>query len=60
MCNESKIVCPNCKSNNVSDDSIKSNNGILGNGFKSWILKVQYVCNDCHIIFKPKENEKTY
>ena len=53
MCNKTTIYCPNCKSENVSDKSIRANNGILGSGFKSWIIKVQYCCNDCGVIFKP-------
>lgn len=53
MCNEQKLVCPNCKSKDVSEDSIRANNGMLGSGFKSLILKVQYSCNKCGVIFKP-------
>ena len=53
MCNEKTIYCPNCNSENISDESIKANNGILGSGYKSWIVNVLYCCNDCRVIFKP-------
>ena len=49
-------ICPNCKSTNTRIYSVKTNNGILGPGFKSWNILVKHVCNECHTIFKPKEN----
>jgi hypothetical protein len=51
-----KINCPNCLSTNIKDESEYSSNGIIGPGYKSTLIKEQYSCNDCGIIFKKIED----
>lgn len=45
--------CPNCHSTNIRNDSIRNNNGIIGPGYKSWLVEEKYSCNDCGVYFKP-------
>ena len=45
--------CPNCKSTKIKDISERRNNGILGHGYKSWIVSDVRECQECGIKFKP-------
>lgn len=45
--------CPACQSGNIRNDSIRKDNGIIGPGYKSWIVEEKYSCNDCGVYFKP-------
>ena len=47
------IKCPLCKSNNISDNSTYSNNGICGPSYHSYKTSDSRCCNECGIIFKP-------
>ncbi len=51
---ETKIIkCPVCKSENISDNSPRTDNGIIGSGFTSWKILDIRCCDDCGIVFKP-------
>lgn len=49
---EEKYCCPFCKSEDIKDESIRDSNGVLGHGYRSWVVKEQYSCNACGIMFK--------
>jgi hypothetical protein len=49
-------VCPACQSEDTYLREHRENNGILGPGFKTWVINSYWVCDDCGIHFTPKEN----
>jgi transposase-like protein len=47
-----KIKCPSCKSTKKEHKVKRSDNGIYGPGFSSWIVDEYYVCQKCGTMFK--------
>lgn len=45
--------CPVCHSANIRNDSVRNDNGVIGPGYKSWVVEEKYSCNDCGVYFKP-------
>lgn len=48
-----KLRCPLCKSEDIHKDEKRSNNGIIGPGFSSWVIASNCVCRNCGIMFQP-------
>jgi hypothetical protein len=47
------MKCPVCKSENCKDVSVRKHNGVLGLGASCVVSKIEWVCNDCGVYFKP-------
>jgi uncharacterized protein YbaR (Trm112 family) len=47
------VVCPVCKTTNVKLEERRNDNGIIGPGFRSWVVNSQYHCQECGVLFKP-------
>ena len=45
--------CPVCKSENIKDNSVRKNNGVIGHGFSSWKVNDTRCCLDCGVMFVP-------
>ena len=59
MKNEKGIdICPLCKSDDISDDSMYNDNGIYGPGGKRWRTTNIRSCNKCGIVFKPIDKKQ--
>lgn len=48
-----KKKCPNCASEDIRDISERADNGIIGPGYCSWIVREEYKCNFCNQTFQP-------
>ena len=46
------LKCPSCKSKNKKYFERRDSNGIIGPGYRSWIVDAYYVCQDCGTMFK--------
>jgi C4-type Zn-finger protein len=44
---ERSITCPSCKGHNVNKKETRRNNGIIGPGYRSWVVDSWYSCLDC-------------
>jgi len=47
-----KKKCPNCASEDIRDISEREDNGIIGPGYASWIIREEYKCNFCNQTFQ--------
>ena len=47
-----KKKCPNCASEDIRDISEREDNGIIGPGYSSWVIREEYKCNFCNQTFK--------
>lgn len=48
-----KKKCPNCASEDIRDISERADNGVIGPGYCSWIIREEYKCNFCNQTFQP-------
>ena len=48
----SSIQCPSCKSTDKKHIIKRNNNGIMGPGFRSWIVEEHFECNECGTMYK--------
>lgn len=48
-------ICPSCKSDDTFLYEKFENNGIIGPGYRSWVIESHWECNDCGIHFTPKK-----
>lgn len=48
-----KKKCPNCASEDIRDISEREDNGVIGPGYCSWIIREEYKCNFCNQTFQP-------
>lgn len=44
-------ICPVCKSDNTNLVERRQNNGIIGHGFRSWVIDSFYNCRNCGVRF---------
>lgn len=51
-------VCPCCKSENIGESYKTENNGVFGPGYAAWKVDSKLVCNNCGVLFMPKEGNK--
>lgn len=51
------LPCPACKSNETEPKELRSNNGILGPGYASWVDNQWMSCKRCGVRFDPVEDE---
>jgi hypothetical protein len=49
-----KIYCPCCKSDYTASVEKRKGNGILGPGYRTWVVHSECVCLDCGVKFVPK------
>lgn len=47
-----KIKCPSCQSTMKEHITKSDSNGIIGPGYRSWIIDEYYVCKECGTMFK--------
>jgi hypothetical protein len=45
------MVCPNCNSKDIKKIERINDNGIIGPGYKQWVVDKYYSCNNCKLRF---------
>lgn len=54
---EQLLRCPLCRGTSISDISRYQSNNILGSGAASWKILDLRCCDNCGVVFQPKENK---
>lgn len=49
---EKEISCPNCQSEEIEKKEFGNDNGIVGPGYKYYVILEFCVCKKCGVMFK--------